>query len=526
MNSPSITAVETITASPAATTPTDDLLSGGLSGDQLPHLLALLEQGWLDLGAYFAFDPALLGTPDMLGRLLLQLALLFGSAFFSGSETALFSLSRLDLQQLRRRQHRHIDTLQALLDQPRRLIISVLCGNQLINIAAVANMTGILVTLYGDERAGVINVLIMVPLLLLFGEVTPKTIAISNPVRISADLVAAPMALWVRIVAPLRTLLRAVSDRVTTWFVGHEKAPENILQIDEFRTLVDEVASDGEIQASERTLIYHLLDAGATEIVEIMTPRTRMAFIDGDSALMDALDRFRALRHSRVPVYRGQVDNLIGFLHLEDVLPLVLDEPDLSDKRLDDLLRPLVVAPPTKRVDEMFDFFQANQTRAALVIDEFGGVEGIVSIRDVLTFIFGHLSGEAKGQELYHERDENVYDVPGDMKLTDFQDLTNFGIADPRMTTVAGVAFRHLDRLPRVGDRVRVEDCTLEVLQLDGLRIAQVRVTRGLVTEDVKPETPSEADSPATDAPDADSTASEQVEPVTTEPTRPTSTTD
>jgi CBS domain containing-hemolysin-like protein len=435
---------------------------------------------WLaEVTAYFSFDPTLLATPDMAARIALQVLLLVGSAFFSGSETALFSLSRLDLQQLRRKQHPRIDTLQALLDQPRRLIISVLCGNQLINIAAVANMTGILLTLYGEERAGIINVLVMVPLLLLFGEVTPKTIAMSNPVGVSAGLVAAPMAHWVRIVTPLRLALRAVSDRVTTWFVGHEKAPENILQIDEFRILVDEVANEGEIQATERTLIYHLLDAGATEIVEIMTPRTRMAFIDADSDLSDALARFRALRHSRVPVYRGQLDNLIGFLHLEDVLPLVLDKPDLTDQRLDDLVRPLVVAPPTKRVDEMFDFFQANQTRAALVLDEFGGVEGIVTIRDVLTFIFGHLSGETKGRDLYHERDENIYEVPGDMKLTDFNDLTNFGIWDPRMTTVAGVAFRHLDRLPKVGDRVQVEDCLIEVLDMDGQRIARVRVARG-----------------------------------------------
>ncbi len=442
-------------------------------------LLAQPGLWWADLEAFVRCDPALLWQPDMIARIILQGLLLFGSAFFSGSETALFSLSRLDLQELRRRRNPRVGTLQALLDQPRRLIISVLCGNQLINIAAVANMTGILVSLYDEERAGVINVLVMVPLLLLFGEITPKTIAMSNPVAVSARLVAAPMALWVRVVAPLRALLRLVSDRITTWLVGGEKAAENILQIDEFRTIVDEVVRDGELHASERTLIYHLLDAGATEIVQIMTPRTRMAFIDGDMGVTEALDRFRALRHSRVPVYRGQLDSLIGFLHLETVLPLVLDKPDLSGKRLDDLVSPLVVAPPTKRVDEMFDFFQANNTRAALVIDEFGGVEGIVTIRDVLTFIFGHLSGETKGQALYHERDENVYEVPGDMKLTDFNDLTNFGIWDPRMTTIAGVAFRHLDRLPRTGDQVSVEDCAIKVLEMDGQRIARVRVSRG-----------------------------------------------
>jgi len=485
------------TSSPAAATTATPAAEG-----TLPGLLALLAAWWADVIAYVSFDPALLAAPDMIARLLLQAALLVGSAFFSGSETALFSLSRLDLQQLRRRHHPRIDTLQALLDQPRRLIISVLCGNQLINIAAIANMTGILVSLYGEERAGIINVAVMVPLLLLLGEVTPKTIAMSNPVRVSAGLVAAPMGQWVRFITPLRLLLRALSDRITTWIVGSEKAPANILQIDEFRSLVDEVANEGELQASERTLIYHLLDAGATEIVEIMTPRTRMAFIDGDLPLPEALERFRALRHSRVPVYRGQRDHLVGFLHIEDLLPLLLDKPDLSERTLAGLLRPLVVAPPTKRVDEMFEFFQSKNTRAALVIDEFGGVEGIVTMRDVLTFIFGHLSGEAKGQALYAERDQDLYEVPGEMKLTDFHDLTNFGISDPRMTTIAGVAFRHLDRLPRVGDQVRVEDCTIRIMDMDGLRIARVRVSRGSGTN---------GEPPAPDA--AEPTSSEQATP-------------
>lgn len=466
-------ATETPAALASASDRTADLLSA---------LQAAPLQWFADLSAFLSFEPALLATPDMMARIALQVLLLFGSAFFSGSETALFSLSRLDLQELRRRRHRHIDTLQALLDQPRRLIISVLCGNQLINVAAVANMTGILMVLYGEERAGLINILIMVPLLLLFGEVTPKTVAMSNPVRVSAGLVAAPMGVWVRLVTPLRVVLRLVSDRVTTWIVGREMAPANILQIDEFRSLVDQVADEGELQATERTLIYHLLDAGTTEIVEIMTPRTRMAFIDGDQPIAEILEQFKALRHSRVPVFRGQRDKLLGFMQLEDVLPLVLDKPDLANLRIEDLLHPLVVAPPTKRVDEMFDFFQTHRTRAALVIDEFGGVEGIITMRDVLIFIFGHLSGEAKGQAMYLERDENLYEVPGDMKLTDFNDLTNFGIWDPRMTTIAGVAFRHLDRLPQQGDQVRVEDCEIQVLELDGHRIARVRVSRGGVT--------------------------------------------
>ena len=457
-------------------------------------LLQELVQHWAAVKAFFAFDTSQLKEPGMIVRLTLQGLLLCGSAFFSGSETALFSLSRLDLQKLRRERHRHSETLHALLDQPRRLIISILCGNELVNIAAAANMTGILVSLYGLERAGWISILVMVPLLLLFGEVTPKTISVSDPVRISTGVVASPMSLWVRLIAPLVWLIRSIADRVTTLIVGEETGAENILQLDEFRTLVEEVAKGGELNATERALIYNLLEAGDTEVVEIMTPRTRTAFFSADMTVPEMVERFQVYRHPRVPVFRGHRDNLVGFVHAEDVLRLVLDRADLSAIDLADIMHPPVVVPLTKKVDEMFDFFQINKARAAAVLNEFGGVEGFVTMKDVLTFIFGQISGEVEGQELYRERDENVYDVEGAMKLTDFNNLTNFGIEDPRMTTIGGVAFRHLDRLPKVGDSVAVEGLVIRILEMDEHRIARVRVSRGLAVEETAAEEAVEED--------------------------------
>ena len=433
------------------------------------------------LSAFLTPDLARAGEPDIVARLALQVLLLLVSAYFSGSETALFSLSRLDLQKLRRERNRHSDALHELLDHPRRLIISILCGNELVNIASAANMAGLLVVFYGPERAGVVTVLVMIPLLLLLGEVTPKTIAVSSPVTVSTRIVAAPMTLWVRTVTPLVWAIRGASDRLTTAIVGEEKAAENILHVDEFRTLVETSAEEGELNATERALIYNLLEAGDTEIVEIMTPRTRTNFIEASLDIDEALALFRRYRHPRVPVYRGSRDNLVGFLHAEDIVRIVFDEADISTVTLDDLLRPPVVVPLTKKVDEMFDFFQANQARAAAVLNEFGGVEGFVTMKDVLTFIFGQISGEVHGLEHYEERDEDVYEVPGEMKLTDFNNLTNFGIEDPRMTTIGGVAFRHLDRLPRVGDDVSVEGVRITVLEMQAHRIARVRVARGQV---------------------------------------------
>lgn len=453
---------------------------------------------WEAVKAYFVFDTSLLLDPGLIALLVLQVFLLGCSAFFSGSETALFSLSRLDLQKLRRDRHPRSETLHALLDQPRRLIISILCGNELVNIAATANLAGILVVLYGEQRAGWINVLIMFPLLLLLGEVTPKTIAVSQPVRISAGLVAGPLGVWARLITPLRRVVRMAADLITTWIVGEERSRENILQVDEFRTLLAEVADEGILDATERVLIDNLLEAGETEIVEIMTPRTRVNFLRDDMSVLEVVDQFRRIRHPRVPVCHEHHDSLVGFVHSEDVLRLVLDGVDLSKLTLDQVMHPPVIVPPTKFVDEMFDFFQANNVRAAAVLNEFGGMEGFITMRDIISFLFGEVSEAITGQELYEERDTNVFEVPGEMKLTDFDDLTNFGIEDPRMTTIGGVVFRFLDRLPVVGDQVAMDDgLTATVLEMDDHRLARVRVAKGAPAEEIEADEGSRERDPA-----------------------------
>ena len=414
--------------------------------------------------------------PHMLVRYFLQVLLLTSSCFFSGSETALFSLSHVELQQLQRSGHRQASTLLALLDEPRRLIVSILCGNELVNIAATANMTGILVILYGEARAGFITVLIMLPLLLLFGEVTPKTIAVSNPIRISSSIVAGPMNYWVKIIAPLRWLIRLASDRITTWVVGPHRSAEHILQIDELRSLLDDVTEEGKLNPTGRLLINNLLSAGNTEIVKIMTPRSRVAFFDADLAIDELLEKFKNLRHSRVPVYRQHRDNLIGFLYAEDVLELHIQGKDPEGIKIEDLVRPPAVVPLTKKVDEMFDYFQRTHTRAVVALNEFGGVAGFITLNDLLRFIFGELATRKEETALVKEVEPRIFELPGDVKLTELHRLTGISLKDPRMTTVAGVAFRHIDRLPRVGDKITVDHLTITVLEMDAHRISRVRL--------------------------------------------------
>ena len=173
-------------------------------------------------------------------RCVLQMGLLVMSAVFSGSETALFSLSRIDLQKLRHERGQRSENIHAMLDEPRRLIISILCGNELVNIASAVNMTAILLLLFDGSDVGWINILIMVPMLLLIGEVTPKTIAVSFPIKFATRITARVLPRWITFITPLREVVRSVSDRITTLIVGDEVSRENILQPDELRTLLEE----------------------------------------------------------------------------------------------------------------------------------------------------------------------------------------------------------------------------------------------------------------------------------------------
>jgi CBS domain containing-hemolysin-like protein len=442
----------------------------------------------MPIAEFFTPDTSQALQPHMVLRYILQIMLLIGSSFFSGSETALFSLSHVDLQQLRRSGHQRAGILQDLLDEPRRLVVSILCGNELVNIAATTNMTGILVILYGETRAGIITILVMLPLLLLFGEVTPKTVAVSNPGRVSSAIVAVPMYYWVKIITPLRWLIRLVSDRITTWIVGPQRSAEHILQIDEFRSLIEDVAEEGKLNSTARMLINNLLSAGNTEIVKIMTPRSRTSFLDADQDMDELMNTFKKLRHSRVPVYRQHRDNLIGFLYAEDVLEIHLQGRDPSEIAVEELVRPPAVVPLTKKVDEMFDYFQKSHTRAVAVLNEFGGVAGFITIRDVLRYIFGELATKKEEEARVQEVAPHVYELPGDVKLTELNRLTGIALKDPRMTTVAGVAFRHLDRLPREGDRITVDNITITVQEMDAHRIARVRLAvNGRQEEDTSP---------------------------------------
>ncbi len=411
-------------------------------------------------------------------RCLLQIILLGSSAVFSGSETALFSLSRIDLQKLRQSAHKDSESIHAMLDEPRRLIISILCGNELVNIASAVNMTSILLLIFAEQNIGWINIVIMVPLLLLIGEITPKTIAVNFPIKFVSRVTAKILPRWIVFITPLREAIRYISDYITTLIVGDDVDRQNILQPDEFRTLLEEGEETGIIDATERILIDNVLEASETDISRIMTPSPRILLLDAELPVPELIEKFRSLRHPRIPLYKGHWDNVIGFIHSEDVLKLIRGGGEMDQVTLEMIMKPADFVPPTKKIDEMFDYFQAHNTRIAIILGEYGEVLGLITMKDVLTFIFGEISGAMEGMEYYREDDDNSYIVPGDMRLADFYNLTNFDIDDPVMSTIGGVAFRLFDCLPAIDDFIENDGYKFTIKEVKGLRISKVHVCK------------------------------------------------
>ena len=431
---------------------------------------------------WLLFDTTLLSDPVIIFRLVLQV-LLFGlSAFFSMSETALFSLSTLEFQRLRNEEHKQADNLHKLLDYPRVLIVSILCGNELVNIAATVNLAGILLLLYGDpDKAGWINIIIMFPLLLMFGEITPKTIAVTNTYKVAANLISAPINFWVKFIKPVRSVVMIIANLLTELIIGKQTKQENLLGVDEIKTLLAEANETGELSAIERVIIDNLLDAKDSEVVEIMIPRPRLIFIDIEQPLPKIIEKIRLHKRARFPAYKSHPDNIVGLISTNDIAKLMLSGTDLQNVNINSILHPVVAVPETKTIHEMLDLFRRENTTSALIFNEWGSVDGFVTLRQVLRFFVGAITSTNDSDEVFKASEEGRFIVSGQMNLERVNDIINTDLENARMTTIGGLVFQELDRLPVEGDEVELPGVHVKVLRMQGHRIDTVEISPGSI---------------------------------------------
>ncbi|MCB1693235.1 MAG: HlyC/CorC family transporter [Pseudomonadales bacterium] len=409
-------------------------------------------------------------------ELLLFIALLGLSAFFSSAETSLFSLNDVQIEKMRADGHPRVGLIQQLLSEPRRLIVTILIGNEFVNVSASVLSAAMVIHLFGAENK-LFNLFIMVPILLICGEITPKTLAIRNNVAFAAYQ-SGPIDLFARLIAPVRWTVRAVADWFTTLFVGTERSPGNIVTEDMVRTLAHEAVGEGALDNMEAQLIDHIFDFRNWTVEDLMTPRADVTFVPADAGGAEILDIFRTSRQSRMPVFEDHRDNVVGILHARDLLGIDIASLGSDAQPLRNILRGAYFVPESKSAADLFVSFQEGHKSFAVVVDEFGGVTGLITMGDLLEAIFGDIptpSDEAD-EDWIRELLDGRFALPGATPIEDFNARFGTDLQVGELKTLGGLVLHHFGELPEEGDSIDVGLLRFWAQRIENNRIAEVAV--------------------------------------------------
>jgi CBS domain containing-hemolysin-like protein len=409
---------------------------------------------------------------SVLARFLLIIILLICSAFFSGSEAALFSLHSVQVERLKERHGVLGRLILALLQRPTNLIITFLIGNEVVNVALAVTAASLTLILYG-EGGEYIAIIFTTIILLIFGEVTPKSLAVRYPERVSM-LVAWPVQVFAYLITPLRWILRKLVDALMG---SHTERPISLITEDEFKTLVEISEDEGIIDQAERNLIQRVFEFGGHRVSQIMTPRTDIFALELSETLITALSKIKENRFSRIPVYDGTIDQIIGILYAKDLLSY-RRHPEL-DVRLRDLLHPVFFVPESKRTDELLREFQRNKVHMAIVVDEYGGVSGLVTMEDALEELVGDIVDEFDTEEvLCRQIDPRTFLVAARLPLDEFNAKLHVSIPRDDADTIGGHVFHLFGKLPKRGESVSAHGLTFTIEHIKATRILEIRVRR------------------------------------------------
>jgi CBS domain containing-hemolysin-like protein len=401
-------------------------------------------------------------------------ALLLCSAILSGAEAAYFSLGRTRLKELAEQQGKTPGPLAPLLAQPHELLVTLLVGITLVNIGASALAAAIAEQLFGSNGLA-IAIAAMVFLLTVFGEVLPMTLAVEHPLRFSA-WVNRTVAWLSVIMTPVRVALGALTE-VTLRTVGSERRqgqPE--ISEEELRTLVDVGAREGVVERSEREMIHKVFELEDTLVREVMVPRPDMFCLDVTTETAQILPLLREQLHSRVPVYDETIDQIVGVLYTKDLLPFLDGLPAGFDLRQH--LHPPYFVPGSKRADALLREFQAKKLHLAIVVDEYGGTAGLVTLEDLLEELVGEIRDEYDEDERLIQRvTPRSFRVSGRLPIDELNTTTGLQIPDDSFDTVGGWVLDLFGRVPHKGEKKQVHGVRVAVEKVERTRVLEVLVT-------------------------------------------------
>ena len=411
--------------------------------------------------------------------LIILLGLILLSAFFSGSETGLMSLNRYRLKHLAEKNHGGARRALELLGDPDKLISLILLGNNFVNILITQLATLIGYRLYGEAGIAIAAGCLII-ILLLFAEVTPKTLAANNPEKIAfpAAYVYKPLS---RILAPLVWIINWLARILLAPFQGSAKMGGNdALTSEELRVAVNETS--GLIPASHREMLLSILDLEKVTVDDIMVPRNEIIGIDLDENWNDTLQQITNLSYTRIPIFSGNIDNLVGMAQLRKILPLLMND-SLNPESLARVTRQSYFIPEGTPLTTQLINFRKNKRRMGFVVDEYGDIQGLVTIEDILEEIVGEFTTDpAAWHQPFYQDEDGSYLIDGSTHIREINRKLNVDLPSDGPRTLNGLILEYMEFIPDSGTSLMLNRYPLEIMQVKNNMVKTVRLFLDQIT--------------------------------------------
>ncbi len=427
------------------------------------------------------FDTLLVNPVDFILLIVIILLGLILSAFFSGAEVAFFSLDKKVDRKAVKESEKDIAFARVLymLDKPRQLLATVLIGNTFANIVTAvgaAVVTGRLVAMFGLPQVIVftIEIIVLTFVIVILAEITPKLIALNKPMAVSRKL-SGLLYFFFIILGPLSRLI----SRSTRFLEKNIPRPSDGISSEDLKAIAEVGELHGSIHGDEREIIENVIEFGNTYVREIMTSRMNISAINTKNTLHEVLDIIREKSISRLPLYEDNLDNITGVIHSKDLLPYI--NSDLGETTINwkTLARKALFIPTTKKLDDLLRDFQREKTHIAIVVDEYGGTEGVITLDDVLEEIIGEITDEyTETVELFTRKKSGNYIFDAKIDLDDMADILSMDLTtdEDEYETLGGLIYHLLERIPEEGETIEFKGLELTVNEMDNNRLSKVEV--------------------------------------------------
>lgn len=412
------------------------------------------------------------------------------SAFFSSAETALTTVNKVRIRTLVEEGNKRAIMVDRILDNYGKMLSTILIGNNIVNISASSLATSLTIRLWGNAFVGLATGVLTL-LILMFGEIVPKTWAMYNSEKISL-VYSRIIFVLMQILTPVIFIVDKISNLILHLF-HIDGTKRTLITESELKTYVDVSHEDGVIESEEREMIYNVFDFSDALAKDIMIPRINMVTASIDDSYNDLLEIFRASMYTRIPVYEDDKDNVIGLVNIKDFI-LVTDRDAF---KIADIMREAHYTYEYKKTADLMLEMREKTANVAFVLNEYGATVGMITLEDLLEEIVGEIRDEydEDEEEFIQETGERQYLVEGSMKLDDINDALDTNLDSEDYDSIGGIIIECLDRLPEDGEEVTLPDGTL--LKVQG--IDQNRITKVLMTLPEAEETPENADENALD---------------------------